>query len=80
MIVFGTLTGMDMGIYNGYPSELKSPEQVPLNNTVMAINRANLELNNSMHIKTPLLASEVHKDVEANIDCIQAIQRMSPQP
>lgn len=61
MIVFSTLTGIDIGHYNGYPSDLISPEQQPLNDAILAINRNIIALNKSMGIVTPMIGSEVHK-------------------
>lgn len=61
MIVFSTLAGIDIGQYNGYPSDLISPEQQPLNDEVLTINRNIIALNNSMGIATPMIGSEVHK-------------------
>lgn len=61
MIIFSTLTGMDMKVYNRYPDNLRSPEQPILDTAVNAINRHIKALNRSMQIATPLLASEVHR-------------------
>lgn len=61
MVIFSTLTGMDMRVYNKYPDELKSPEQPMLDAAITAINRHIKALNRSMQIATPLLASEVHR-------------------
>lgn len=61
MVVFSTLTGMDMKVYNKYPDDLKSPEQPILDSAVNSINKHVKALNRSMQIATPLLASEVHR-------------------
>lgn len=61
MIIFSTLTGMEMGIYNKYPDNLKLPEQTILNRAIVTINKHIRALNRSMGIATPILASEVHR-------------------
>lgn len=60
MIIFPTLTGMDIGRYNAYPQGLISPQQVTLNRPVIRINRHITAMNRSMSIYTPFLATPVH--------------------
>lgn len=60
MIITPTLTGVDIGRYNSYPDELKSPHQKILDNAILNINRSVTALNQSMHIHTPFLATPVH--------------------
>lgn len=60
MVVFPTLTGMDLSRYNRYPPGLFSPQQYILNVAVLRINRAITALNYAMHISTPFLATAVH--------------------
>lgn len=60
MVIFPTLTGMDIRRYNGYPLDLSSPQQSTLNQSVININRAITGLNRSMGIYTPFLATPVH--------------------
>lgn len=60
MVIFPTLTGMDIGRYNAYPRNLVSPQQVTLNRAVININRLVTAMNCSMHIYTPFLATPVH--------------------
>lgn len=60
MVVFPTLTGMDLSRYNRYPPGLFSPQQHVLNESILRINRAITALNYSMSISTPFLATAVH--------------------
>lgn len=60
MIIFPTITGMDMGRYSNYPEDLVHPHQRILNRALELINRNVVHQNNSMHISTPFLASPVH--------------------
>lgn len=60
MIIFPTLTGMDIQRFNGYPRNLISPQQVTLNQAVLNINRLVTAMNKSMGIFTPFLATPVH--------------------
>lgn len=60
MIIFPTLTGMDIRRYNGYPYNLISPQQVTLNQAVININRLITAMNRSMGIYTPFLSTPVH--------------------
>lgn len=60
MVIFPTLTGMDIRRYNAYPRDLISPQQVTLNQAVININRLITAMNRSMGIFTPFLATPVH--------------------
>lgn len=60
MIIIPTLTGVDIGRYNAYPDDLKSPHQKILDNSILNINRIITATNNSMNIFTPFLATPVH--------------------
>lgn len=60
MIVFSSQTGIDIGKYNGYPTDLLSPEQKPLNKAIQLINYRISLMNRSMSIVTPFLSSTVH--------------------
>lgn len=60
MVIFPTMTGMDLGRYNRYPPGLYSPQQHVLNAAVLRINREITALNFSMSISTPFLATAVH--------------------
>lgn len=60
MIIFPTLTGMDIRRYNGYPQNLHSPQQTTLNQAVININRHVTAMNRSMGISTPFLSTPVH--------------------
>lgn len=61
MIIFSSQTGVDIGKYNGYPTELISPEQKPLNKAMQLINHRISQMNRSMNIVTPFLSSATHK-------------------
>lgn len=60
MVIFSSQTGIDIGKYNGYPSDLLSPEQKPLNKAIELINHRISHLNRSMAIVTPFISSAVH--------------------
>lgn len=60
MIIVPTLTGVDIGRYNRYPTDLKFPHQKILDNSILNINRAITATNYSMNIFTPFLATPVH--------------------
>lgn len=60
MVIFPTMTGMDLRRYNRYPPGLFSPHQHILNIAILRINRAITALNYSMSISTPFLATAVH--------------------
>lgn len=60
MIIFPSQTGVDLGKYNGYPDDLISPQQKPLNKAILKINNQISVMNRSMNIVTPFLASAVH--------------------
>lgn len=60
MIIFPTITGMDIRRYNGYPEDLISPQQITLNRAVININRHLTAMNKSMGIYTPFLSTPVH--------------------
>lgn len=60
MIIFPTLTGMDMAKYSYFPEDLVHPHQNQLNHVVSTINKQIVTQNNSMHISTPFLSSPVH--------------------
>lgn len=60
MIIFPTLTGLDIRRYNAYPRNLHSPQQITLNQAVLNINRHVTAMNRSMGIFTPFLATPVH--------------------
>lgn len=61
MVIFATQTGIDFKAYNNYPGDLISPHQLFLNNAITRINRHISNLNASMSILTPFLASSVHQ-------------------
>lgn len=61
MVIFSSQTGLDIGKYNGYPTELISPEQKPLIKSIMLINKRIADLNKSVSIVTPFLSSAVHQ-------------------
>lgn len=61
MIIFSSQTGVDMGKYNGYPRDLISPEQLPLNKSIQLINHRISQMNRSMSIVTPFLSSATHQ-------------------
>lgn len=60
MIVYPTLTGVDMGRYSSFPDELAHPQQSTLNEAINIINRKITTQNSSMRVLTPFLASSVH--------------------
>lgn len=60
MIIFPTLTGLDIRRYNGFPRNLISPQQSTLNQAVININRLVTAMNRSMGIFTPFLSTPVH--------------------
>lgn len=60
MILFSTVTGIDMTKYNNYPEDLVSPEQRILDRAVLVINRNIIRLHKSMSLYPPILASAVH--------------------
>lgn len=60
MIVFPTQTGMDMGVYSGFPDDLVHPHQHVLDNALVLINKHITTMNRSMRITTPFLASQIH--------------------
>lgn len=60
MVLFATLTGVDMAIYNNYPDDLVHPHQHILDNAINAINTNLIGVHKSMSVHTPLLSSAVH--------------------
>lgn len=61
MIIFPTLTGLDIARYSThYPNGLRSPQQITLNMAIININRHITATNRSMDIYTPFLATPVH--------------------
>lgn len=60
MIIFPTLTGLDIHRYNAYPRNLFSPQQPTLNQAVININRLITAMNRSMGTFTPFLSTPVH--------------------
>lgn len=60
IILFSTLTGIDITAYNKYPEDLVSPEQRILDRAVQIINRNLIRLHKSMFLYPPILASAVH--------------------
>lgn len=60
MILFPTLTGIDITAYNKYPEDLISPEQKLLDRAIQIINRNIIRLHKSMSLYLPILASAVH--------------------
>lgn len=60
IILFSTLTGIDITAYNKYPEDLISPEQRILDRAVQIINRNIIRLHKSMYLYPVILASAVH--------------------
>lgn len=61
MVIFSSQTGLDIGKYNGYPRELISPEQKPLNKAIYLINHRISQINRSMSVVTPFLSAASHQ-------------------
>lgn len=61
MIIFPTLTGLDIARYSThYPTGLRSPQQITLNQAIINMNRHITATNRSMNISTPFLATTVY--------------------
>lgn len=60
IILFSTLTGIDITTYNRYPEDYISPEQRILDRAVQVINRNLIMLHRSMYLYPVILASAVH--------------------
>lgn len=60
MIIFPTLTGVDMARYSSFPANLSHPQQRVLDEAIVIINRNITTQNASMRILTPFLACPVH--------------------
>lgn len=60
MVLFATLTGLDMTKYNNYPEDLVLPEQKILDKAINAINRNLIIMHKSMGVYPPIIASAVH--------------------
>lgn len=60
MVLFPTLTGINMSIYNNSPYDQSPEEQPILDEAIHLINTNLIGLHKSMSVHTPLLSSAVH--------------------